>query len=346
MRVLMTADAVGGVWTYALDLIEALPDDVEVVLAATGPPATIEQRARLREAAPARFEERPYALEWMDDPWADVERAGEWLLELAAEADVDLVHVNGYVHAALPFGRPVLLVGHSCVLSWHEAARGAPAGPGWSRYAVAVATGLRSADVVVAPTRSMLAALERIYAYSGEAFVIPNGRSRRGLEPGTKEPFVLGVGRVWDEAKNLAALERVAPELPWPVLVAGEGSSLGRLGELELQGLYGRASIFAEPARYEPFGLAALEAGLSGCALVLGDLASLREVWGDAAIYVSGSDDALLQALQWLIDDDVLRSELGARARGRALGYSPERMAEAYGGLYRRLAAGRSREAA
>ncbi len=31
------------------------------------------------------------------------------------------------------------------------------------------------------------------------------------------------------------------------------------------------------PARYEPFGLSVLEAALSGCALVLGDIPSLRE---------------------------------------------------------------------
>ena len=50
------------------------------------------------------------------------------------------------------------------------------------------------------------------------------------------------------------------------------------------------ASIYALPARYEPFGLSALEAALSGCALVLGDIPSLREIWGPAAIYVPADD--------------------------------------------------------
>jgi hypothetical protein len=38
MKVLMTADAVGGVWTYALELSGALArHDIEVVLATMGP---------------------------------------------------------------------------------------------------------------------------------------------------------------------------------------------------------------------------------------------------------------------------------------------------------------------
>lgn len=335
----MTIDAVGGVWTYALDLVEALPDHVEVVLAAMGPSPSGEQRSQLGRAGAAGFEERDYRLEWMDDPWADVERAGEWLLELAAEVDADVVHLNGYAHARLPFRAPVVVVGHSCVLSWHEAVRGEPAGAAWSRYAAVVSEGLQAADVVVAPTSAMLADLERIYGLTGERLVIPNGRAPTGFGPLPKEPFVLGVGRVWDDAKNLAALERVSRRLPWPVRVAGDGGSVGRVGDRELRDLYGRAAVFAAPASYEPFGLAALEAALSQCALVLGDIPSLHEVWGDDALYV-GSDDDLARALRRLIADGNLRSELATRAYRRALGYSPVRMAAAYRSLYGRLTDG------
>jgi glycogen synthase len=93
----------------------------------------------------------------------------------------------------------------------------------------------------------------------------------------------------------------------------------------------GRASIYASPARYEPFGLAALEAGLAGCALVLGDIASLREVWGDAATYVDPfDDDHLTRELQRLIADPGAVADLGRRALDRARTYTPERMAAAY----------------
>jgi hypothetical protein len=42
---------------------------------------------------------------------------------------------------------------------------------------------------------------------------------------------------------------------------------LGELTRRQLAREMGCAAIFAAPARYEPFGLAALEAALSGCAL-------------------------------------------------------------------------------
>src|SRR5204863_1804155 len=104
--------------------------------------------------------------------------------------------------------------------------------------------------------------------------------------------------------------------VPWSVYVAGEQGSaefggcvpLGRLSPDAMADWYARAAIFALPAYYEPFGLGPLEAALSGCALVLGDIASLREVWGDAALFVApGSDRELESTLRTLIRDPGLR---------------------------------------
>jgi glycosyltransferase involved in cell wall biosynthesis len=340
LRILMTADSVGGVWTYACELIAAIGEDADVVLAVMGPRPNTAQRRRLAGLPLAGYAECSGALEWMEDPWDDVARAGSWLLELQRAHDAELVHLNGFVHASLPFGVPVVVVGHSCVLSWHDAVRGRPAGPEWGRYRSEVQRGLASADAVVAPTAAMLAELARLYRPQAEMFVIPNGIERRDLGPGDKRRWVLGVGRFWDEAKNLAALERVAPRTRWPVLVAGEGASLGPIDDSALRTLYRHAAIFAEPARYEPFGLAALEAGRCGCALVLGDIPSLREVWSDAAVYVDPfDDDALAAALADVIEDDRWRRELGAAALERAGIYSRDRMAAAYLDLYREVRA-------
>jgi glycosyltransferase involved in cell wall biosynthesis len=216
-----------------------------------------------------------------------------------------------------------------------------------------VGAGLAAADALVAPTAALLDEVVSLYGPSCEAHVIPNGR-RPLASPAAKEPFILSAGRLWDEGKNVAALDRVAPRLSWPVVLAGEGDAsgggarvLGRLSPAELGGYLARAAIYAAPARYEPFGLGALEAGLAGCALVLGDIPSLREVWGDAALFVDpGDDDALASALELLIADDGRRRDLGARARRRALPYSTERMARAYVHLYERLVARSPVEAA
>jgi glycogen(starch) synthase len=174
-----------------------------------------------------------------------------------------------------------------------------------------------------------------------------------------KEPFILTAGRVWDEGKNVGALAAIATSLDWPIFVAGEGKhpdrgavaheglhQLGRLPGRELAAWLGRAAVFALPARYEPFGFTPLEAALAGCALVLGDIPSLREVWGDAAVFVPPDDpEALRSALQRLIADDAARTALAGRAHVRALRFTPQRMAAGYLAAYRSLLADRSRPA-
>jgi glycogen(starch) synthase len=118
----------------------------------------------------------------------------------------------------------------------------------------------------------------------------------------------------------------------------GNVRCIGQLGPAEMASWMARATIFALPARYEPFGLAALEAALCGCALVLGDIPTLREVWGDAALYASPDDDkALIEAITTLSTDWVQLRALSRAARARALELSPQRMAVRYSAVYDRL---------
>jgi glycogen synthase len=340
----MTADAVGGVWTYALELSGALAvHNVEVTLCVMGPAPDAEQSAELTASPVSRAYAAEYALEWMDDPWEDVERSGQWLLEIAKDFKPDVIHLNGYVHAALPWDTPLVIVGHSDVLSWHEAVRGRPAGPEWRRYRERVAAGLAAADLLAAPTQAMLDELVRLYEPECPRLVVPNG-SGREFPPLPKSHVVLGAGRLWDEAKNIETLVRVAPRVEWPVIVCGDGAvgdgvtALGRLGREQLDRVLASAAIFAAPARYEPFGLAALEAGRAGCALVLGDIPSLREVWGSTALYVPpDDDDELERALHLLITRPDLRAEYAVRARRRASRFTTERMAGGYASAYRRV---------
>src|SRR5947208_2460470 len=82
----------------------------------------------------------------------------------------------------------------------------------------------------------------------------------------------------------------------------------------------------AAPAKYEPFGLASLEAALSRCARVLGDIATLRELWDGAAVFVSPDDpQQLAAALRTLQDDEAKCAEFGSKAWMRAQHYSLER---------------------
>jgi glycogen(starch) synthase len=343
VRVLMTADAVGGVWDYALELCRGLGQaGTEVVLAVMGPPPDQAQRAAAARLPGVELLAEPYKLEWMDDPWADVAAAGRWLLDVEGRRGCSLVHLNGYSHGALPFASPTLVVGHSCVLSWWRAVKGAAAAPpAWEPYRRAVAAGLASADRVVAPTAWMLAALAVHYGPLRQGEVIANGRDAGAYPLARKEPFVLGAGRTWDEGKNLALLAAVAPRLPWPVRIAGaiegppDGVFVGKLPSAELAALMSRAGIFVSPARYEPFGLTVLEAALSGCALVLSDIPPFRELWERAAVFVPVDDgDALVGATRALTARPALTFRLAARARRRALELSAARMVQSYRSLY------------
>jgi len=81
-----------------------------------------------------------------------------------------------------------------------------------------------------------------------------------------------------------------------------------------------RAAIVVVPSRWqEPFGLVALEALANGAALICADRGGLREVAGDAAIYVEPDDPAALAAaVQALAADPIRRAALGQAGRQRA----------------------------
>jgi glycosyltransferase involved in cell wall biosynthesis len=350
--VLMTADTVGGVWTYAVELARALArSGVHVHLATMGAPLSPHQRRQLPGVPGLTLHESRFKLEWMPEPWEDVDHAGQWLLSLADGLQPELVHLNQFAFGSLPFRAPTLLVAHSCVASWWQAVHRTEAPAEWDAYRRRVADGLAGATLVAAPTQSMLDTLAVNYGHIGPAVVIPNGRDPAQLRPGGKQDFILAAGRLWDEGKNLAALEAVAPGVPWPIRVAGSRAGpdgqlrdphhvqvLGELPASALAAHMAAASIYALPARYEPFGLSILEAALCGCALVLGDIPSLREVWGDAATYVPPDDHAALgNALRRLIDQPTARDRLARAARRRALDFPPARMAQATRAAYARI---------
>jgi len=353
LRVLMTADTAGGIFTYALTLASELSRrGASIHLATMGADLRATQRAAAAEVAHLVLHESNFALEWMDDPWDDVARAGEWLLALERELAPDLVQLNGYCHGAVGFRAPVLVVAHSYLLSWWQAVVNEPPPPSFDRYLVEVSRGLAGADALVTPTAAMMRCLERDYGALPLRVVVPHGvaSDSAALLP-KRDRSVLAAGWLWDRARNIESLARVAPRLSGRVRVAGcdrlaDGSRrslanvevLGWLDPWALGQAMEAAAIFAHPARYEPFGLVPVEAALRGCALVLGDIESLREVWGDAALYVDPNDDnALAAALEAYARDESMRSAHAERARARARTFTPRRMADGIAEVYARL---------
>ena len=312
-----------------------------------GAPLTGAQWHEVKCIPNLRVLESTYKLEWMSEPWQDVQAAGEWLLDLERRLRPDIVHLNNYAHGALPFSAPKLVVAHSDVLSWWRAVKGEAAPAHWDRYRAVVSAGVRSADLVVAPSTCALADVIHHYGPLRKTAVVPNGR-HISFRQVAKEPFIFSSGRLWDEAKNINTLAGVASGLPWPVHVAGDRHEpggkavsftnvrlVGRLNASQMAERFERAAMYCLPVRYEPFGLSALEAALAGCALVLGDIPSQREIWRDAAVFVEPNDARALQsALQRLIDDPTRRRELADRAQERARQFTALQVASSCLALY------------
>jgi glycosyltransferase involved in cell wall biosynthesis len=155
-------------------------------------------------------------------------------------------------------------------------------------------------------------------------------------------------GRLWDEAKNLKMLANV--HFPFPLLVAGEAdyesstlpglpdgaTALGLLAENELLTLFRRSAIYLCTSRYEPFGLAPLEAALCGCAVVANDIPSLREVWGSGALYFRNATDLSALLAQLARHPQQLQAAQ-YRSLHRAQRYTARQMTGQYLGIYQAM---------
>ena len=358
MRILMTAEPGGGSWNFALDLAAGLGEQgVEVVLATLGARPLPAQRREARAIETLALVESDLQIPWAPDALGSVDEAGGWLMELARQYQVDVVHCNHLTHAALPWDVPVLVVGHQCVLTRWEAIHGAPTPPSWEDYRQQVGAWLRAANAVIAPCDAMRQAMQRHYGPLVDVAVIRNARRPVLQSSVRKEPFVFSLGRVFDPGKNLAVLGEVAPRVEWPIRIAGatrdgEGkgidvhgvSLLGELSSRATAAWLRRASVFALPARYEPFGLSTLDAARAGCALVLGDIPSLRENWDGAALFVPPDDpEAIASAIAGLIASPDERASLARLARQRAGRFSYETFVREYLLAYRVLRGGYER---
>lgn len=348
LRILMTTDAVGGVWVFSSTLSEALTaEGCEVLLVTLGPPPRPHQLDPLVNKA-IRVEITDLALEWMDPEGLDFERSCRQLEQIAREFSPDIIHLNSFREAAANWNALVVLTAHSCVRSWWQTCRGSdPDERKWDTYISNVRSGLAAARAWVAPTAAFRESIERLYAPPTSGHVIWNGIQPVGST--SKEPFVLAAGRLWDEAKNIAALIDVAGELKWPLRISGATKTMVNsfelpaqiecLGELSRQDLLvqmQRAGIYVAPALYEPFGLAVLEAASAGCALVLADIPPFRELWDGTALFVDPNDAvSIRRSINRLCEDNQLLFRLQRTSSQRAGAYRLSRARASYHELYR-----------
>ena len=360
LHVLMTADAVGGVWQYALDLAAGLrTHGVRTTIAVLGPAPSVDQEA-MAAAAGAELVATGLPLDWTAPDQAEVKEAGQAIACLAAKVRPDLVHLNAPALAAdARFNVPVVAACHSCVATWWQAVKDGPLPEDFLWRTDLVRRGYAAANTLLAPTLAFAEATAEAYGLAQSPTVVRNGR--RGVQGQTISQdgtFVFTAGRLWDDGKNFAAIDRMAARLSISVLAAGplqgpngvrieahHAKALGRLSDEEIARHLGKQPIFVSTALYEPFGLAVLEAAQAGCALVLSDIPTFRELWDGAALFVDPQDEnEAAAAVERLVQDPDARAVLGRTARARAADYTVEAMTDGVLNAYRSVLAGTSFE--
>lgn len=370
MHVLVTADTIGGVWTYARELVSGLVKrGVQVTLVSFGELPRPQQTEWI-DALP-RVDYRPTAfrLEWMQEAPEDLAASSEYLHAVVEEVRPDVLHCNQFCYGRLPVDVPRLVVAHSDVVSWWVGVhRKEPPESNWLRwYRETVQAGVAGADAVAAPSRWMLEQVGKHYQRPRRGSVIYNGRSPNLFNPHiTKDDMVLTVGRLWDGGKQVELLAAEEHALPvWIVgtekhpdsAVGGEAGVRaaarkqlflqGMQGEAQLRHYYSRAALYAATSRYEPFGLAPLEAALSRCAIVANDIPTFHEIWGETVRYFDYNDArSLRREIERLYGNREMRLTYANLAYQRARQrYTADRMVEDYLTLYRTLMAAQERDA-
>ena len=360
MHILVTADTIGGVWTYTRELVTGLIRRGEQVTLVSFGDIPIASQTRWMDGL-KNFNYHPTAfkLEWMLDSEGDMIASSQYLQAIIQESKPDLLHFSQYYYGALSCDVPRVVVAHSDVLSWWSAVQQKrPPETEWLRwYRRVLARGLQAATAVVAPSRWMLEQIEIHHGKLKSGSVIYNGRTPALFNPHmTKEESIVTVGRLWDCGKNVALL--LQRELPSPVHIVGSD----RHPELEngvfaaetvrpnvhldpeqdekqLVQTLARAAVYAATSQYEPFGLAPLEAALSRCALVASDIPPFRELWDDAAMFFRNNDaESLHDVIEHLVRDPELRRHQANLAyRHAQKRFSADRMVNDYMSLYQAL---------
>jgi len=223
-------------------------------------------------------------------------------------------------------------------------------------FRLVVPRAVRSAARVLTVSERTKADLIELYGVSPEKIVVtPNGvdpifRPRREADPspGTsllQGPYVLSVGAIQRRKNQLTALE-AADAAGMTFVVVGPEKDPASAAELRRRGarlegyveterlaeLYRGAACLVQSSRYEGFGLPVLEAMASGTPVVAVPDAALREVAGDAAVFVDES--ALADGIRRAIAE---RDRLVAAGLERARAFSWRAAAERTLAVYREI---------
>jgi glycogen(starch) synthase len=364
VRVLVTADTFSGVWTYSRELVSGLvTHGAQVTLVSFGEIPLPHQTTWMDGLHGLEYHPTAFRLDWMQEGEQDFLAAQEYLCAVVRDARPDFLHLNHLSFGALPVSTPRLVAAHGDVITWWLSIHGhEPASSEWlTWYRGTIIAGMKRAEAVVTTSGWMQQMMRVAYGNDFEGDIIAAGRNPIYFNPFvTKEESVLAIGRLWDTGKQVSLLTQHTHGLPVCIVGADnpipappvpiradvrvstgehEISVKGAQTESQLRSLYSKSTIFAATSRYEPTGLASIEAAFSRCALVANDTEVYREMWGDAALYFERNNaESLSEVLAQLDGDRELARLYGTRAYNRARErFTARRMVDEYLRLYRRL---------
>ncbi len=368
MHVLITSDTLNGNWTYTRELVSGLTArGLRVTLVSLGEIPLPEHTAWMDRLPGLAYHPTAFRLDWMQEGQQHFDDSSAYLCSLVKEARPDVFHSNHLCYGALPVAIPRVVVAHGDLVTWWKAVHGRePKDSAWLRwYRQTIARGVDEASALVTPTEWMLNTIRSTYSGCAKEMVIHHGRNPILFNPYVaKEDSVLAIGRLLDPAKQVNLLTQQTH--PLPVCIVGDSedaaepvfktpvraevkfrdgnagvSFKGPQSEAEMRLLYSRAALFAGTYRYDPSGMAILEAALSRSALILNDIPSLRELWGPAAVYFrTNESESLAEVVRILTADVQLRRNFANRAFQRAREcFNAHRMTDNYIQLYRSVAA-------
>jgi glycosyltransferase involved in cell wall biosynthesis len=193
-------------------------------------------------------------------------------------------------------------------------------------------------------------------------FTLNTDETVRPAKLASVKPYLLYVGSRWGY-KNFIQLCRVfsysSLKRSFDLVAFGGGAfSMDEVAELTQLGLtncvhqvsgddgllasyYQGATAFIYPSLYEGFGIPPLEAMNFGCPVVCSNTSSLPEVVGDAAVFFDpSSDESMRVAIEDLLRNDGLRTEMIRRGYARVQHFSWAKCAAETAAIYRQVCLG------
>lgn len=187
---------------------------------------------------------------------------------------------------------------------------------------------------------------------TAKAFVLPNGIDERLFNTSHAEgDYIAYIGRLHIHNKGLDTLINAMDLINARLLIGGRGKDeaklkdfvkrskgherielMGYLNEIKKAEFLANSQIVVIPSRYEGQGIVVLEAAACGKPVIVSDIPELRYAVnaGFGISFKTGDAKDLSQKINFLLENDSLRKEMGMKGKEYAKNFTWDRITEDY----------------